>query len=286
MKKIFIFLFTAIIVVFVYLTLFKTHTSKNVAKIDREENSQEKQRIRKFWNHYRAATDFRMDGEYEKAAPEYVFALEINDLHEDALYYLGNMYYLTGRYNDAENCWTKMIVVNSSNPRAHFQLGNMYLNYEIVDMFDISKAEREFRKTLELNKEETAPILFLGQISLIKGDIESAGRYFLNVIGSNANSVEALYFLGYMAWKEGHSDEANSYISQAIINTKPELIKSEIIDEGDTRSGSAPARVANRSIFNQFLVPLKSKDPDISIDKMEEEYRKLGTFLINLRSKI
>lgn len=285
MKKIFIFLFAAILVVFVYLTLFKIQTSEQVAKIDREENSQEKQRIREFWNHYRVATDLRMDGEYEKAASEYVIALEINDIHEDALYYLGNMYYLTGRYKEAENCWTKMIVVNSRNPRAHFQLGNMYLNYEIADMFDISKAEREFRRTLELNKEETAPTLYLGQISLINSNIESAGSYFLNVIGSNATSVEAHYLQGYITWKEGNPDKAYSHISQAIIYAKPELIKDEVIGEGDTRSGSAPPKPADRSIFNQFLVPLTSKDPNISIDEMEEEYRKLDTFLINLRSK-
>ena len=63
--------------------------------------------IQTFWTTYRQATKDRFDGLWQEAINGYIAALEINNTHEDALYYLGNMYLELSEYPKAEETWKK-----------------------------------------------------------------------------------------------------------------------------------------------------------------------------------
>ena len=52
----------------------------------------DREQVLRFWELYREATDHRVAGRTREAASTYESALELKDDHEDALYYLGNMY--------------------------------------------------------------------------------------------------------------------------------------------------------------------------------------------------
>ena len=58
--------------------------------------------IQDFWTAYRQATKNRFAGSWQEAIDGYTAALEINNLHEDAIYYLGNMHLELSEYNKAE----------------------------------------------------------------------------------------------------------------------------------------------------------------------------------------
>ncbi len=286
MKKLYLIVIAAFVILFILLTYLKNKPS---AENDTSEKPQkdlaDKKQIRDFWQYYRQATQYRIAGDWQNAASDYKKALQINDRHEDALYYLGNMHFVTGKYHEAEKNWKQLLEINPKNTRAHFRLGYLYLSHDLEAFFDISKAETEFQKTLELNKEETAPLLYLGQIFLLRGQDNEAKKYFSDVIRSNFKSVEAHLLLGYINWKEGDTDDAYMLFSNAIEYSKQQKPKkNDVIGEGDTKAGISYINTADHSIFYTFLqqlAMLEGNQPE-----MNAEYRKLKTFLAQINQNI
>ncbi len=286
MKKLYLIVIAAFVILFILLTYLKNKPS---AENDTSEKPQkdlaDKKQIRDFWQYYRQATQYRIAGDWQNAASDYMKALQINDRHEDALYYLGNMHFVTGKYHEAEKNWKQLLEINPKNTRAHFRLGYLYLSHDLEAFFDISKAETEFQKTLELNKEETAPLLYLGQIFLLRGQDNEAKKYFSDVIRSNFKSVEAHLLLGYINWKEGDTDDAYMLFSNAIEYSKQQKPKkNDVIGEGDTKAGISYINTADHSIFYTFLqqlAMLEGNQPE-----MNAEYRKLKTFLAQINQNI
>ena len=54
--------------------------------------SDEKRKISSFWEAYRKAQKYRIEGQWEDAARYYEQSLIINNEHEDSRFNLGNMY--------------------------------------------------------------------------------------------------------------------------------------------------------------------------------------------------
>ncbi len=286
MKKLYLIVIAAFVMLFILLTYLKNKPS---AENDTSEKPQkdlaDKKQIRDFWQYYRQATQYRIAGDWQNAASDYKKALQINDRHEDALYYLGNMHFVTGKYHEAEKNWKQLLETNPKNTRAHFRLGYLYLSHDLEAFFDISKAETEFQKTLELNKEETAPLLYLGQIFLLRGQDNEAKKYFSDVIRSNFKSVEAHLLLGYIYWKEGDTDDAYMLFSNAIEYSKQQKPKkNDVIGEGDTKAGISYINTADHSIFYTFLQKLAMLEGNRT--EMNAEYRKLKTFLAQINQNI
>jgi Tfp pilus assembly protein PilF len=285
MKRIFLILFLILIFLFSYITYLKLRPSEkkfDTSKIT--EKSDRKEKIRIFWEYYRHATKYRIAGNRELAIVEYNNALEINSQHEDALHYLGNMYFEIGEYQEAERTWLRLLKKNPNSGRAHFQLGNLYLNYQGKEFFDIEKAESEFRKAFEINKEETGPLLHLGQIFLIKGELENAQSNFLAVTGSNYKSIEAHFLNGYIAWKKGESERAHNSLKNAVEYSKPEKPVKGVLGEGDTRDAVFFTLSVNQSIFINHFSDLQSvNEKEFSLE-LETRYRELDRFISEVRN--
>ena len=64
-------------------------------------------------------------------------------------------------------------------------MGDLYSCIDQATTFDPAKAKSEFQKALALNKEETGPLLGLGEIALLEGDMQGAEEYFDAIIGSH-----------------------------------------------------------------------------------------------------
>lgn len=220
---------------------------------------QSAERIREFWEVYREATASRVAGDPSRAAVSYQRALVLNPQHEDALYYLGNMYLELGRFEEAAAAWERLVRVNPNSSRAHARLGDLYFCPEPGAPVDLARAELEYRRALEINQEETGPLLRLGEIQLVRGRLGEALRLLDAVIGANAGSVEAHALKGYVAWRQGDTSAAFVLFAQAVDLARPRE-PAGLPGEGDTRRGRAP--LAARAPCGGFTPPLGGAPAD------------------------
>ncbi len=245
-----------------------------------------KEQIRLFWETYRQAQKFRKEGDFQKARDKFTQATLLDPHHEDALFNLGNMCYEMGDYGEAEAAWKKLIEVNYQSARAHFQLGNLYLRPEIEAYFNLDKAKSEFKKAVNLNRAITGPLLHLGQIALIRGELDSARFYFNSVTATNEKSAEAFFQKGYLQWLGQNNQKALTNFTSAIEVSAPEKAIEGILSEGDTRGGKTLVRPINESIFNDFLMGLKELDETSFSSEMIARYQKQQSYIKTLQSRI
>jgi tetratricopeptide (TPR) repeat protein len=290
MKRVFFTILAGLLVLFIITLAFKFESS-NVENEqgDDEKKIVEKEKIQRFWKIYRQAREHRIAGRLKEAAEDYQTALVLNDQHEDALYYLGNVSLELGRFKDAEKAWKRLVEVNPNSARAHFQLGDLYLCLEREEFFNVASAEAEFRQALEINREETGALLRLGQIALIRGNLSEAGRYFDAVTASNYQSVEAHFLKGYIAWKKGNWQKALALLGKAVKYSRPSKPVKGVLGEGDTKSGrplSLSERTHCRPLFYTHVKDLSGLDESSLSQQMEGRYQKVDAFLEQVRSKV
>ncbi len=203
-------------------------------------STEDRERVQQFWETYRQATDHRIAGRLADAREAYTRALALNPGHQDALYYLGNMAFELGDLPGAERAWRRLVEVDPSNARGHSQLGVLYSCVGAPALLDLASADAEFRRALEINREETGPLLHLGEVALLRGDLEEARTWFEKVTGSNYTSVEAHFYRGYVAWKAGASRRATELLAAAVGFARPAAPAEGVAGEGDTRAGRRP----------------------------------------------
>lgn len=243
--------------------------------------STEKQKIKSFWDTYRIAQKYRVEGKWEDAVLYYEKALEIDNDHEDARFNLGNMYLELKQYEKAEKCWIDIVEVNPNSARSHMQLGRLYLSFERTETFDIDKAKNEFLKTFEINKVVTGPLMLLGHVALLKGEENVAKDYFKSVVGSDIKNVEAYFLLGYIEWKNGYLAKAQEIFNKAVTLSAPEKAIQGTLSEGDTKDGISYLRSLNESLFHEYfkdLFEIENKEA-----QMNERYNRMDLKLNNIR---
>ena len=245
-------------------------------------SDERKAQIRLFWQMYRQATRLRIQGEWAATVPAYQKALELDPGHEDSLYYLGNVLFELARYAEAAVHWRKLLEVNPASSRAHTQLGVLYSCGLPNAPFDLDRAEREFTQALELNKEESGPLLKLGEVALLKGELERAFDYLNAVSRSNSRSPMAHYLMGYIHWQRGDGQAAGQALHKAVELSRASKASASASSEGDTRSGSGPllAAGAGKGLFSPYLAALKSWDIEaITEAQMDAEFQRLREML-------
>jgi len=176
------------------------------------------------------------------------------------------------------NVWRKSI----PTARAHLQLGNLYLNFERKEFFNLDNAEAEFQKALQINQEETGPVLLLGHIALLRGDLPNAQHFFDAVIATNFKSVEAHFLNGYVAWKTGNISKAKKLFSAAIKFSQADKPVKGVMSEGDTKSGRAqtlPETPKRQTLFQPYFGDLAELDEKSVAQQIQARYQKLEAFL-------
>jgi len=250
-------------------------------------SEQKKAEIRTFWDVYHRAMDLRLAGDWESELAALREALAIDPRHEGALYYQGNALFELRRYDEAIASWRRLVEANPLSARAHFQLGSVYSCGEEGAPFDLDTAETEFRRALAINKEETGPIVGLGEIALLKGQYDQALNYFTTALASNFKSVEAYYLTGYIRWRSGTKETALEALRDAVKYSHA-TPSGEPLREGDTRRESGqglPERTSRKSFFEENWEALATWDPaDVSARQMEDEYGNLDRHLKSLPS--
>jgi Tfp pilus assembly protein PilF len=238
------------------------------------------ERTRRFWALYRTATDQRTAGETEAAAATYAEALALNPDHEDVLYYLGSMRLALGDHRGAAQAWRHLIAVNPSSARGHSQLGSLFLCLDPGAPFQVDSAAAHFRIARDLNKEETGPLLHLGEAALFRRDLAAARRNFAEVLATHGTSAAARFYTGYLAWKEGDSAGAARQYQQAVAASRTPLPKAGASAEGDTRTGAALRQTRPRCEELEELT--KGLDTE-GAGGMEGRYRRLDRLIATKR---
>lgn len=277
MKKGLIWTFLILGITFLYITYSKyAGNSNNSETVDSTVTGEsDRTLVVNFWNFYDRATDYRMEGDPGKASEYYGRALELDSTHQNTLYYLGNMQMVLGHYRSARKHWNRLTGVNPASARGHSQLGYLFsCREEGNPLFNPDSSIAHFKRALELNREETGPLLQLAKIDLYSGKFDAAEIKLKDVIASNFKSAEALFLKGYLAWKMGNSGEAAEFLQQSasLVNNKASAPSN--VGEGETDSGSSPMLTSSIrcDLHSRFIHQLMKK-ADTSRLNPEDIYR-------------
>jgi tetratricopeptide (TPR) repeat protein len=233
---------------------------------------------RNFWRLYREATALRVARMTQRASDAYARALELKPGHEDGLYYYGSMRLALGDFPGAERAWRTLAAVNPSSVRAHSELGSLYLCLQAGAPFQLDSAERHFARAHEINKEETGPLVRLGEVALLRGNLAAAKRYFDAVLVTHAGDGLARFYAGYVEWKNGNIALAEQQFGRAVAAAESTAPSAQPPGEGDTRRGTA-ALVAGGQRCGELREPAKrSRTADLKRD-MVTRYRDLNSML-------
>ena len=192
--------------------------------------------VEAFWALMREATEQRVAQQPAAALTTYERALVLNPTHADALYYAGSMQLELGAWTAAAAAWHRMIAADPRSARAASQMGSLFLCLDPGAPFSPDSAERYFRRAHEINKENTGPLLSLGEAALLRGNQAEARKQFETVIATHATSAPAHFYLGYLAFKAGDASAASRAFARS-----QELPAAAVVagatNEGDTKTG-------------------------------------------------
>ncbi len=288
MKRLAVIAALCLLAGFVAITISKRmrNAAVTVGENEVELSEERKDEIRHFWEVYRRATALKGKGEWEAATSAYREALAIDGEHEDALYYLGNMLFELRDYDSAIASWRRLTEVNSLATRAFIQLGAAYSCGAEGTTFDLDIAERQFQRALAINKEQTGPILRLGELYLLNGQREKALTYFTMATQTNVKSVEAHFLIGFIKWMDGDTNAARDALQKAVGFSQMKRPAGQPLGEGDTKSGSGPLLAegaVQRNFFASHWMALKEWDGgEVPTARMDGEYKNLDDELRRL----
>lgn len=269
------FLILGIIFLFITYSKYADNSTNSDTAHSKINNDSDRAQVVNFWKYYDRATDYRMKGQPRKASEFYGRALELDTTHQNTLYYLGNMQMVLGRHRTARKHWKRLIRVNPASARGHSQLGYLFSCREKDNpLYNPDSSIVHFKKALELNREETGPLLQLAKIDLLVGNYDAAKTKLEDVIASNFKSAEALFLKGYLAWKNGNSGDATEFLKKSVSLVNNETSAPANVGEGETESGSSPMLTSSIGcdLYARFIYQLINQ-VDTSNLSPEDTYR-------------
>jgi tetratricopeptide (TPR) repeat protein len=184
----------------------------------------------------REATTQRIAGQSAAALAIYKRALALNPNHADALYYAGNMQLALGSYADAASTWRRLLALDPGSARAQSQMGALFLCLDPGAPLRLDSADVYFHRAHDINKEETGPLLHLGESALVRGDLTRARQLFETVLTTHAASAPAHFYVGYVAMKAGDEQAALREFTRAQQLPVAAAVAGAT-NEGDTKAG-------------------------------------------------
>jgi Flp pilus assembly protein TadD len=188
------------------------------------------------------ASELRIAGDFAGAAALYRTLLEIHPDHEDSLYYLGNCLVELGREKEALAQFERLAQVNPRSNRCFMQIGRIRLPGGDPALDSLELAEQAFQRSLAINQEESGPLVQLGVVALLRGDLELADERLRKAAVLNLKSVEARYLRAWVQYRRGDAAAARALLAEAqqlAKGAKPVTALPAVIGEGDTKKGGA-----------------------------------------------
>ena len=117
---------------------------------------------------------------------------------------------------------------------------------------DLEAAESHLRRDHALNREETGPLVRLGEVLLVSGRAAQAGECFEAALRTNPKSVEAAFLAGYVAWDAGANDVAG-LAGRVARAARVEAPVKGVLNEGDRKGGARLAAPPLASPLGRLL---------------------------------
>ena len=212
--------------------------NQRIQIVEGGESGKDRTRVESFWKLYREATAQRIARQAPRATDTYARALALNPDHEDVLYYLGGMQLALGDFHGATRAWRHLAAVNASSARAHSQLGRLYSCLENGAPSHLDSAQAHLNRAHEINQEENGPLVSLGEVALMRGDLASARQYFGAVLHTHEGNALARFYVGYIALKGADTVRARTEFIRATSAAAPPPAAG-VPGEGDTKYGAA-----------------------------------------------
>lgn len=240
-----------------------------------------------FWIYYNRATQYRLEGKTDSSIIAYEEALKLNPNHEDALYYIGNMYMRVDKFDRAQEALEKLIKLNPLSEQAYIQLGNLYFCAKNTNYFHPEKAKLYFEHAAELNKETLTPNLRLGEIALFQNRINDAFGIFNKLSMMDQKNVEIFFIIGYLNWKSGKEQEATKDLKHALELGITAMSTNEQVGRGTSTKKPPAVKNQEGDLFMDWLavnltVPKKY---DIKVE-MPKLYAQFDEYLITSRRQL
>lgn len=167
-------------------------------------------------------------------------------------------------------------------------MGALFLCFDAGAPLRTDSADAYFGRAHDINKEETGPLLHLGESALVRGDLVKASQLFETVLSTHASSAPAHFYAGYLALKRG--DEAAAAREFARAQALPVAAAvAGATNEGDTKGDAAPVRVPAQHcdalrVLTEERVNIGGQ-PDARV-AMRERYRRLDSLLARARARV
>ena len=220
---------------------------------------------REFYRLIDEASRLRLAGDCEGAIASYERALEAWPAHEDALYYRGNCLVELGRREEALEAFETLVRFHPSSSKGWMQIGSLHLSRQGRSDEDLAAAERAFARCHEINGEESLPVIQLGVVAMLRGDLERADRLLADAAVLNPKAVQPPYFRGRIAWLRGDAARAGELLNEAHAAARGQSgPRASVSNEGDTRAGKAlvaEAAAAGDPIERWRTLSQRSADP-------------------------
>jgi tetratricopeptide (TPR) repeat protein len=171
--------------------------------------------------------------------------------HEDGLYYLGQCRRELGQAQAARVAFERLIELNPASARGHLALGALLASPDASEPMDLAQAERHLRRAHEINGEETAPLVRLGEIALVAERSAEARRFFESALRTNPKSVEAAFLAGYLGWEEGRGTAV--LVQRVREAAKLDAPVKGVLSEGDRRDAKRVAAPPLASPLGRLL---------------------------------
>lgn len=236
-----------------------------------------------FWKLYREATLMRVAHMTQRASDTYARALDLNPRHEDVLYYYGSMRLDLGDFAGAARAWNTLTAINPSSARAHSELGLLYTCLDTGAPYHLDSARQHLERAHEINKEETGPLLRLGEVALLRGDLDGAKHNFQQVLITHATDASARFYAGYVDWKKGNTTVAQQEFTLAVAASKGGMPVAPASSEGDTKRHNVLVAENERcGELRALTKQLRTADPKRD---MLQRYHELDTMLSSRGAK-
>ena len=192
-------------VLFALVGILKFNRTADVQK-EVSGGSDDRQAIVRFWDAYHKATELRSNQRYEDAAASYRQALKEDPEHEESLYYLGNCLFELGEFKSALEVYRRLVEINPRSHRGFSQLGVTLSALEPGSYPDYAEARAAFDRVLEVDPEESGPLLRIGWLSLREERLEEAYEHFQKAAGFA--SPEGHFWSGFVRFQQRRYSEA------------------------------------------------------------------------------
>lgn len=214
------------------------------------------------------ASRARLAGNHEAALADYERALEVWPGHADSLYYSAHCLAELGRDSESLARFERMARIHPGESRAWMQIGVGRLVADPNGSASLAAAERAFARAHAINGEESLPVIRLGVVAMLRGELARADDLLARATVLNAQSVEARYFQGRVAWLRGDVDSARARLDEArSLAAQVTGAAQAKLEEGGTHTGKA--LTAERRRAEALLwrwQSLLEREPDVALE--------------------